>query len=158
MTPKEILDFASKNHVEIVDLRFCDLPGLWQHFSIAMTEFNEGLFEDGIGFDGSSIRGFQTIDESDMLLFPDPDTHFMDPFTALPTLNLICNIKDPITRQPYTRDPRYVALKAEMYLKSTGLADTSYWGPEIEFYILDNVRFDQSYNYGFYFIDSVEGQ
>ncbi len=157
MTPKEVLDFAKQNRVEIVDLRFCDLPGLWQHFSISVNEFNEGLFEDGIGFDGSSIRGFQTIDESDMLLFPDPDTAFMDPFTALPTLNLICNVKDPITRQPYSRDPRYVAQKAEMYLKSTGIADTSYWGPEIEFYVLDNIRFDQSYNYGFYYIDSVEG-
>ncbi len=157
MTPKEVLDLAQQNRVEIVDLRFCDLPGLWQHFSITMTEFNEDLFENGIGFDGSSIRGFQTIDESDMLLFPDPDTAFMDPFTELPTLNLICDIKDPITRQAYTRDPRYVAKKAEMYLKSTGLADTSYWGPEIEFYIFDNIRFDQSYNYGFYYIDSVEG-
>jgi len=157
MTPKEVLDLAQKNRVEIVDLRFCDLPGLWQHFSIAMTEFNEDLFENGIGFDGSSIRGFQTIDESDMLLFPDPDSAFMDPFTELPTLILICDVKDPITRQPYSRDPRYVAQKAEMYLKSTGLADTSYWGPEIEFYIFDNIRFDQSYNYGFYYIDSVEG-
>ncbi len=157
MTPKEVLDLAQKNRVEIVDLRFCDLPGLWQHFSISMTEFNEDLFENGIGFDGSSIRGFQTIDESDMLLFPDPDSAFMDPFTELPTLILICDVKDPITRQPYSRDPRYVAKKAEMYLKSTGLADTSYWGPEIEFYIFDNIRFDQSYNYGFYYIDSVEG-
>ncbi len=157
MTPKEVLDFAQQNRVEIVDLRFCDLPGLWQHFSISMTEFNEGLFEHGIGFDGSSIRGFQTIEESDMLLFPDPDSAFMDPFTALPTLNLICDVKDPITLQPYTRDPRYVARKAEMYLKSTGIADTSYWGPEIEFYIFDNIRFDQSYNYGFYYIDSIEG-
>jgi len=157
MTPKEVLDLAQKNRVEIVDLRFCDLPGLWQHFSITMTEFNEDLFENGIGFDGSSIRGFQTIDESDMLLFPDPDSAFMDPFTELPTLILICDVKDPITRQPYSRDPRYVAQKAEMYLKSTGLADTSYWGPEIEFYIFDNIRFDQSYNYGFYYIDSVEG-
>ena len=157
MTPRQVIDFAKKNGAEIVDLRFTDLPGLWQHFSISTNEFDTGLFQNGIGFDGSSIRGFQTIDESDMLLFPDPDTAFMDPFTSLPTLNLVCNIKDPLTGQPYTRDPRYVALKAEMYLKSTGLADTSYWGPEIEFYILDNVRFDQSYNYGFYYIDSDEG-
>ena len=157
MTPRQVIDFAKKNGAEIVDLRFTDLPGLWQHFSISTNEFDTGLFQNGIGFDGSSIRGFQTIDESDMLLFPDPDTAFMDPFTSLPTLNLVCNIRDPLTGQPYTRDPRYVALKAEMYLKSTGLADTSYWGPEIEFYILDNVRFDQSYNYGFYYIDSDEG-
>ncbi len=157
MTVKQVLEFAKKNNTEIVDLRFTDLPGLWQHFSISMNEFDAGLFENGIGFDGSSIRGFKTIDESDMLLFPDPDTAFMDPFTALPTLNLVCNIKDPMTGQPYSRDPRYVAQKAELYLKSTGIADTSYWGPEIEFYILDNVRFDQSYNYGFYYIDSDEG-
>ncbi|MDE0212764.1 MAG: glutamine synthetase beta-grasp domain-containing protein, partial [Deltaproteobacteria bacterium] len=157
MTAKQVLDFAKKNGAEIVDLRFCDLPGLWQHFSISTNEFDTDLFENGIGFDGSSIRGFQTIDESDMLLFPDPNTAFMDPFTALPTLTLVCNIKDPLTGQPYSRDPRYVAQKAEAYLKSTGIADTSYWGPEIEFYILDNVRFDQSYNYGFYYIDSEEG-
>ena len=157
MTVKQVLEFAKKNNTEIVDLRFTDLPGLWQHFSISMNEFDTGLFENGIGFDGSSIRGFKTIDESDMLLFPDPDTAFMDPFTALPTLNLVCNIKDPLTGQPYSRDPRYVAQKAELYLKSTGIADTSYWGPEIEFYILDNIRLDQSYNYGFYYIDSDEG-
>jgi glutamine synthetase len=157
MTPKEVLDFAKKNKVEIVDLKFVDLPGLWQHFSISMSEFNEDLFEEGIGFDGSSIRGFQTIDESDMLLVPDPSTAFLDPFTDIPTLSLICNVRDPVTREAYTRDPRYVAQKAEKYLKSTGIADTSYWGPEIEFYILDSVRFDQSYNYGFYYIDSEEG-
>jgi len=157
MTPKEVLDFAKKNKVEIVDLKFVDLPGLWQHFSISTNELTEELFEEGIGFDGSSIRGFQTIDESDMLLFPDPGSAFLDPFSSHPTLNLICNVKDPITGEAYSRDPRYVAQKAEKYLKSTGIADTSYWGPEIEFYILDNVRFDQSYNYGFYYIDSEEG-
>ena len=157
MKPREVLEFAKKNKVEIVDLKFTDLPGLWQHFSIATTEFNEELFESGIGFDGSSIRGFQSIDESDMLLFPDPSSAFLDPFTQLPTLSLICNVKDPITGQSYSRDPRFVAQKAEKYLKSTGIADISYWGPELEFYILDNVRFDQSYNYGYYYIDSEEG-
>lgn len=157
MKAKEVLEFAKKNKVEIVDLRFVDMPGLWQHFSISTSEFDEDLFEGGIGFDGSSIRGFQTIDESDMLLIPDPNSALLDPFTEHTTLSLICNVKDPLTGQPYSRDPRYVAQKAEMYLKSTGLADTSYWGPEIEFYILDNVRFDQSYNYGFYYIDSEEG-
>ena len=157
MTPKEVLEFAKKNKVEVADLKFIDLPGLWQHFSISTNEFTEDLFEEGIGFDGSSIRGFQTIDESDMLLFPDPDTAFLDPFSTYPTLNLICNVRDPVTGEAYTRDPRYVAQKAEKYLKSTGIADTSYWGPEIEFYILDSVRFDQSYNYGFYYIDSEEG-
>jgi glutamine synthetase len=157
MKPKDVLAFAKENKTEIVDLKFVDLPGLWQHFSITTSELNEDLFANGIGFDGSSIRGFQAINESDMLLFPDPNTAMMDPFTELPTLSLICNIKDPITGQSYTRDPRFVAQKAEKYLQSTGIADTSYWGPEIEFYIFDNVRFDQSYNYGFYFIDSEEG-
>lgn len=157
MTPKEVLEFAKKNRVEIVDLKFVDVPGLWQHFSISTNELTEGLFEEGIGFDGSSIRGFQTIDESDMLLFPDPDTAFLDPFTDLPTLSLICNVRDPVTGESYSRDPRYVAQKAEKYLKSTGIADTSYWGPEIEFYIFDSIRFDQSYNFGFYYIDSEEG-
>ncbi len=157
MKPREVLDLAKKSKVEIVDLKFTDLPGLWQHFSIATTEFNEELFESGIGFDGSSIRGFQSIDESDMLLFPDPASAFLDPFAQLPTLSLICSVKDPITGQNYSRDPRFVAQKAEKYLKSTGIADISYWGPELEFYILDNVRFDQSYNYGYYYIDSEEG-
>ena len=157
MKPKDVLAFAKENKTEIVDLKFVDLPGLWQHFSITTSELSEDLFENGIGFDGSSIRGFQAINESDMLLFPDPNTAMMDPFTELPTLSLICNIKDPITGQSYTRDPRFVAQKAEKYLQSTGVADTSYWGPEIEFYIFDNIRFDQSYNYGFYFIDSEEG-
>ena len=157
MKPKELLAFAKENKVEIVDLKFVDMPGLWQHFSITTSELTEDLFSQGIGFDGSSIRGFQTINESDMLLFPDPNTAMLDPFSALPTLSLICDIRDPLTGEEYTRDPRYVARKAEKYLQSTGIADTSYWGPEIEFYIFDNIRFDQSYNYGFYFIDSEEG-
>ena len=157
MTPREVIEFVKKNKVEIVDFKFIDVPGLWQHFSISTSELNEELFSDGIGFDGSSIRGFQTIDESDMLLIPDPNTAILDPFTAIPTLSLICNVKDPVTEKSYTRDPRYIAQKAEKHLKSTGIADISYWGPEIEFYILDNVRFDQSYNYGFYYIDSEEG-
>jgi glutamine synthetase len=157
MKPKDVLAFAKENKVEIVDLKFVDLPGLWQHFSISTNELNVELFEEGIGFDGSSIRGFQAINESDMLLFPDPNTAMLDPFTEIPTLSLICNISDPITRERYSRDPRYVAQKAEKYLLSTGIADTSYWGPEIEFYIFDNIRFDQTYNHGFYFIDSEEG-
>lgn len=157
MKPKDVLAFAKENKVEIVDLKFVDVPGLWQHFSISTNELNDDLFEHGIGFDGSSIRGFQSIDESDMLLVPDPNTAILDPFTQLPTLSLICNVRDPLTSEPYTRDPRFVSQKAEKYLQSTGIADTSYWGPEIEFYIFDNVRFDQSYNFGFYYIDSVEG-
>ncbi|MGH8601414.1 MAG: glutamine synthetase beta-grasp domain-containing protein, partial [Gammaproteobacteria bacterium] len=157
MNKKEAVSFAKANKVEIVDLKFCDFPGLWQHFSIPAKAFTEDLFEEGIGFDGSSIRGFQKIQESDMLLVLDPRATFLDPFTELPTLSVICNVKDPITDQPYTRDPRFVAQKAEQYLKSTRIADTSYWGPEIEFYIFDHVRFDQTYNEAFYQVDSVEG-
>ncbi len=157
MTPKDVIKVAKEKGAQIVDLRFIDMPGLWQHFSIPVGELTEELFTEGIGFDGSSIRGFQTIDESDMLLVPDPLTAVMDPFTAAPTLVLICNVKDPVTGQPYTRDPRYVAQKVESYLKQTGIADTVYIGPELEFFFFDEVRFDQSYNFGFYYIDSEAG-
>ncbi|HEY6952824.1 MAG TPA: type I glutamate--ammonia ligase [Bacteroidota bacterium] len=147
-----------KDHgVRIVDMKFTDLIGQWQHFSISATDFTPDIFEDGHGFDGSSIRGFQKIHESDMLLIPDADSAFLDPFTAVPTLSVICDIADPITRENYSRDSRYIALKAESYLRSTGIADTAYFGPEPEFFILDNVRFDQSYNFGFYYLDSDEG-
>jgi glutamine synthetase len=157
MKVKDVLDLAKKNNVQVVDLKFIDMPGLWQHFTISTNEFGEELFEEGIGFDGSSIRGFQAINESDMLLFPDPASAFIDPFSAVSTLSLTCNIKDPITGQSYTRDPRYIAQKAEKYLKSSGIADISYWGPELEFYIFDDVRFEQSYNKGMYMVDSKEG-
>jgi glutamine synthetase len=157
MAVKDALDLVKKNKVEIVDFKFIDVPGLWQHFSIPAAELTADLFEEGIGFDGSSIRGFQSINESDMLLIPDAETAMMDPFTEHGTLSLVCNVIDAVTREPYSRDPRYVAQKAEKYLKSTGIADTSYWGPEIEFFIFDNIRFDQSYNHGFYYIDSEEG-
>jgi len=157
MTPHDVITLARERGARIVDLRFVDLPGLWQHFSIPVDELTEELFEEGIGFDGSSIRGFQTIDESDMLLVPDPTTAAMDPFTAVPTLVLICNVKDPVTLEPYSRDARYVAQKAEAYLRRTGIADTVYIGPELEFFFFDEIRFDQSYNYGFYFIDSEAG-
>ncbi len=141
----------------IVDFRFCDLPGLMQHFSVPIGELTEAGFEDGYGFDGSSIRGFQEIQESDMLLLPDPDTAYLDPFTTHPTLVLHCFVKDPVTGEMYTRDPRYIARKAELYLKQTGIADVSYWGPECEFYIFDSVRFDQNQHEGYYHIDAVEG-
>ncbi len=154
MTPKDVIKLAKEKGIQIVDLRFIDMPGTWQHFSISVGELSENLFSEGIGFDGSSIRGFQAINESDMLLFPDPTTATIDPFTEHPTLVLICDVKDPITGANYTRDPRFVAKKAEEYVKKTGLADTVYIGPELEFFILDNVRFDQSYNYGFYYLDS----
>jgi glutamine synthetase len=157
MTAKEAISLAQKKEAKIVDLRFIDVPGLWQHFSIPASELTEDLFEEGIGFDGSSIRGFQTIDESDMLLFPDPATAVMDPFTAVPTLCLICNVKDPVTGAAYSRDPRYVAQKAEAYVKKSGIADTIYIGPELEFFFLDEVRFDQGCNFGFYHLDSEAG-
>ena len=157
MTPSEVVAFARAKEIKIVDFKFTDLPGMWHHFSIPSTELEEDLFEDGLGFDGSSIRGFQAINESDMLLFPDPDTAIVDPVCKIPTLSLICNIKDPITLESYSRDVRYIAQKAEAYLKSTGLADTSYWGPEAEFFVFNDVRYDQNQHSGYYFVDSVEG-
>ncbi|HLA94070.1 MAG TPA: glutamine synthetase beta-grasp domain-containing protein, partial [Actinomycetota bacterium] len=129
-TPKEVLALARESGAEIVDLRFSDLPGLMQHFSIPTHELDEASFEDGLGFDGSSIRGFQEIQESDMLLVPDPDTAYLDPFTKHTTLNLHCFVKDPVTGEMYSRDPRFIARKAELYLKQTGIAETSFWGPE----------------------------
>jgi len=157
MTAKEVLQFIKEEKIEVVDLKFVDLPGLWQHFTASVAEFDEEAFSEGVGFDGSSIRGFQAINESDMLLMPDPDTAFLDPFTEVKTLSIICDVKDPVTGALYSRDPRHVAKKAEAHLKSTGVADTAYFGPEAEFYIFDSARYDQSYNHGFYFIDSEEG-
>jgi glutamine synthetase len=157
VTPKEVIAFAKEHNVKIVDYRFIDLPGTWQHFSTLVDELSEEVFEEGVGFDGSSIRGFQTIDKSDMLLIPDPDTAALDPFAEVPTLLLVCNVKDPVTLEMYTRDPRYVAQKAEAYLKSIGVADVAYFGPEAEFYIFDEIRFDQNQHASFHAIDSVEG-
>jgi glutamine synthetase len=157
MTGEQIIKLIKDQDIQIVDLKFVDLPGLWQHFSISAREFKEDAFSEGVGFDGSSIRGFQAINESDMLLFPDPDATFVDPFTSAPTLSIICDVRDPVTGKDYTRDPRHVAKKAEAYLKSTGLAERAYFGPEAEFYILDSIRFDQSYNFGYYHLDSEEG-
>jgi glutamine synthetase len=154
MTPKDVLKLAKEKDVQVVDLRFIDMPGTWQHFSISVSELTEDLFSEGIGFDGSSIRGFQAINESDMLLFPDPATATLDPFTEHSTLVMICDVKDPITGGNYSRDPRYVAKKAEEYVKKLGIADTIYIGPELEFFILDDVRFDQGYNFGYYYLDS----
>jgi glutamine synthetase len=157
MTGKEVVQMIKDQDIQIIDLKFVDLPGLWQHFSTSAREFGEDAFTEGVGFDGSSIRGFQSINESDMLLFPDPDAIFVDPFTSAPTLSIICDVRDPVTGHNYSRDPRHVAKKAEAYLKSTGLAERAYFGPEAEFYILDSIRFDQSYNYGYYHLDSEEG-
>ena len=156
-TPDDMRQLAKEAKAKIVDLKFTDLPGVWQHFSIPIEDLNDELFEEGIGFDGSSIRGFQSIHESDMLLVADPETACLDPVLDVPTLNLICNVQDPVTRQHYSRDPRYVAQKAETYLRTTEIAEVSYWGPELEFYIFDDVRYDQTAHCGYYFIDSNEG-
>lgn len=156
-TAKEVIDLVAKEGVEMLDLRFCDLPGKWQHFSMTPGQLTADSFEEGFGFDGSSIRGFQEIHESDMILIPDPTTAFIDPFIQRKTLVLNCWIHDPVTREPYSRDPRFIAKKAEDHLVATGVASTSFWGPEAEFYIFDSVRFDQTQNSGYYFLDSVEG-
>jgi glutamine synthetase len=158
VTPKEVLALCREKNVKAVDLRFMDFPGIWQHFTIPVDKLEEDVFEDGVGFDGSSIRGWQAINESDMLVVPQPDTASLDPFCEIPTLSMICNIQDPITREDYSRDPRNVARKAVNYLKSTGIGDTAYIGPELEFFIFDDIRYDQTANSGFYYIDSVEGQ
>lgn len=156
MTPKEVLAQCRANNIKAVDLKFLDFFGSWAHTTIPVDILDEGSFEQGVGFDGSSIRGWQRIDESDMLLLPQPDTAFVDPFTRLPTLNIICNIADPITRENYNRDPRFVARKAESYLNRTGIADRVCFGPEAEFFIFDDVRFDQRPEAGYFFIDSNE--
>jgi glutamine synthetase len=156
-SPTEVLEKARQAGIKVVDLRFVDLPGTWQHFSVPLSGFDEDVFTEGIGFDGSSIRGFQAINESDMLLIPDPDSATVDPVLQVPTLYLVCNVVDPITRESYTRDPRFVAQKAEAHLASTGVADVSYWGPEAEFYIFNSIRFDQNPFSGYYYIDSDEG-
>ena len=156
-TPADVMEFARSKKIAQVDFKFVDLPGQWQHFTVPVNMFDEDIFAEGVGFDGSSIRGFQAIQESDMLLIPDPTTAVMDPFNNVPTLSLICNVKDPISGELYSRDPRHVAHKAEAYLKGTGIADTVFFGPEAEFFIFDSVRFDQNQHSGYYFIDSDEG-
>jgi glutamine synthetase len=156
-TAADVIRMINDNGVEIIDLKFTDVPGTLQHVAIPPSEVNEALFEKGTGFDGSSIRGFQAIHESDMLLVPDPSTANLDPVFDIKTLSLICNIRDPMTGKSYNRDPRYIAQKAETYLKSTGIGDTSYWGPELEFFIFDSARFDQNAHSAYYFVDSDEG-
>ena len=167
MTPEDtqqVTDLIKKNNIQIIDLKFNDLPGLWQHFSIPpadlteIDDFTTSIWVEGIGFDGSSIRGFQKIQESDMILIPDPTTARVDPACSIPTLSITCDIFDPLTKEPYSRDPRYIAKKAEEHLRSTGIADTSYWGPELEFFIFDDIRFDQTENCAYYYVDSVEGE
>jgi len=156
-TPDEVLEFISAEKVQFVDVRFCDLPGIMQHFTVPTESFDRKIFTDGLMFDGSSIRGFQQIHESDMLLLPDVTTAYVDPFRELKTLNLTFFVHDPLTGEPYSRDPRNIARKAEDYLRGTGIGDTAYFGPEAEFYIFDSARFETSPSAGYYFIDSVEG-
>ena len=156
-SPDEVTKYIQDNDVKFVDVRFCDLPGVMQHFTIPAETFGEDTFTDGLGFDGSSIRGFQAINESDMLLLPDANSAFLDPFRTYKTLNVNFFIHDPITRESYSRDPRNVAKKAEAYLASSGIADTAYFGPEAEFYVFDSVRHNTSINEAYYHIDSVEG-
>ena len=158
METKDVLKWIKEEGVQVVDFRFMDFPGLWQHFSIPTREIDEEVFEAGLGFDGSSIRGWQAINESDMLVKPVPATAFIDPFFVHKTMVLICNICDPITGEDYTRDPRNIARKAESYLKGTGLGDIAYFGPEAEFFIFDGIRFDQNQHEGYYHIESVEGR
>ena len=157
MTPKDVIDLVREKEAKVVDVRFTDLLGQEQHFSIPASALDEDKFTEGLAFDGSSIRGFKVINESDMILIPDPDTAFIDPFTDVTTLNIVCDVEDPITREVYNRDPRQVAKKAEQYLRGSGIADTAYFGPEAEFYIFNDIRFDQTAHSGYYFIDSDEG-
>ena len=142
MKPKEVLAFAKENGARMLDMRFMDFPGIWQHFSVPIGQLDEGSFEDGYGFDGSSIRGWQPINASDMLVIPDPGTAKMDPFTQVPTLTMICDIVEPLTKESYSRDPRHIAKKAEAYLKFTGVGDAAWFGPEAEFFIFDDIRYD----------------
>ncbi len=157
MTPKDVLTFAQEQGAKMVDFKFMDFLGTWQHFTVPIGEFGESDFENGYGFDGSSIRGWQPINASDMLVIPDPVTARMDPFMDVPTLTLICNVVDPLTKERYTRDPRYIAQKAEDYLRFTGIGDAAWFGPEAEFFIFDDIRYDLASHYSFYSIDSVEG-
>ncbi len=154
---QKVLDFIKKNDIMFVDLKFMDFPGQWQHFTVPVSELDSDSFKNGFGFDGSSIRGWKSINESDMLIIPDPDTMFVDQFIKAPTISLICDVYEPATKEKYTRCPRSIAQKAEAYLKSTGIADTAYFGPEAEFFVFDDVRFDSKPNGTFYFVDSVEG-
>ena len=157
MKAEEVSKYCKENGIQIIDFKFNDLPGLWQHFSIPVSELSDSIWTEGIGFDGSSIRGFQAINESDMLLMPDASTSIRDLMLEVPTMSIICDIFDPAAGKAYSRDPRFIAKKAEAYLKATGLADTAYWGPEMEFFIFDNVQFEQNEHTAYYNVDSVEG-
>lgn len=157
-TPQEALNYITENKIQIIDLKFIDMPGIWQHLSLFHDQIDETAFTDGVPFDGSSIRGWKAINESDMTMVIDPTTAWIDPFMAEPTLSFICSIKEPRTGEPYGRCPRTIAQKAIDYLVSTGLGDTAFFGPEAEFFIFDDVRYDQTQNSGYYYVDSVEGR
>src|SRR6266581_4149164 len=157
MTAAEALKYAEKNGAKMVDFKFVDLLGIWQHTTMPVAKLSAEVFKDGYFFDGSSIRGWQPIHASDMIFIPDDDSAFMDPFFSVPTLSLTCDIVDAITHVPYPKDPRTIAGKAEAYLKSTGIGDTAYFGPEPEFFVFDEVRYEQNQHTGFYLIDSAEG-
>src|SRR3990172_1958936 len=156
-SPAEVIEFCTEKGIQIVDFKFTDLPRTIHHFSIPVEGLSESVFAEGAGFDGSRIRGFMEIHESDMLLVPDPASAAVDPMLEVPTLSLICNVRDPISGESFTRDPRYVAQKAEAYLIKTGIATTSYWGPEAEFYVFDDVRYDYTPNSSMHRVDSREG-
>ncbi|NCO74080.1 MAG: type I glutamate--ammonia ligase [Cyanobacteria bacterium] len=157
-TPKEVLKMIKDHNIKIIDLKFIDMPGTWQHCSFYYDQIDENCFTEGVAFDGSSIRGWKAINDSDMSMVADPNTAWIDPFYSEPTLSMICRIKEPRTGEWYSRDPRSIAAKALEYLASTGIGDTAYFGPEAEFFIFDDVRFDQTENQGYYYVDSIEGR
>jgi glutamine synthetase len=155
-TSKDILTLIRENDVKFIDIKFTDLPGSWQHFSVPAASFDQGAFDNGLPFDGSSIRGFTSIDKSDMLLRLDPDSAVLDPFHDVKTLSILADVEDIVTGEKFGHDPRYVAKKAERYLQTTGIADTAYFGPEAEFYIFNDVRYDQNMHSGYYYVESDE--
>jgi len=158
MTPNEVVNYTAENGCRMMDLRFMDFLGTWQHITIPVSELSEDVFAEGFGFDGSSIRGWQVINASDMLIVPDPATARIDPFMAASTLVMICDIQDPVTGERYSRDPRNIAKKAAAHLKASGIADTAYFGPEAEFFIFDDIRYDSTEHSSYYYVDSAEGQ
>jgi len=157
-TPQDILEWIKRDNIQMIDLKFIDMPGTWQHLTLFENMIDESSFSDGVAFDGSSIRGWKAINDSDMAMVPDPDTAWIDPFMSEPTLSMICSIKEPRTGEAYSRDPRSIAAKAIDYLKTTGIGDTCYFGPEAEFFVFDDVRYDQTQNSGYYYVDSIEGR
>lgn len=157
-TAQEVLSMIKDQGIQMIDLKFIDMPGIWQHLTVYYNQIDADSFTAGVPFDGSSIRGWKAINESDMMMVPDPSTAWIDPFMAEPTLSLICSIKEPRTGLPYDRCPRVIAQKAVDYLAASGLGDAAYFGPEAEFFVFDDVRFDQTQNSSYYFVDSIEGR